>query len=216
MWYRSSDTIHFSIDSSGRGILKYFHPFFTTRNLMEEASPEIIETTETRAEKNARKKAEKKAQQERDINEALDWKNTLGVPDHLGGRGGAGVVPGRRQAVHRGAIRLGRRPGQDAGAHEFAVPRQVSRGAAGRRGLCLCGEVTAQFRLSRRLLTERSRQRNAARRSAWFVQFSSNKAAPANVSIPDNSGLSQRRLRPPSASWRCGKPTEPRQPVAGV
>ena len=39
---------------------------------------------------------------------------------------------------------LGRRPGQDAGAHEPAVPGQVSRGAAGRRGLCVCGEVTAQ------------------------------------------------------------------------
>ena len=31
-----------------------------------------------------------------------------------------------------------------AGAYEFAVPGQVSRGAAGRRGLCLCGEVTAK------------------------------------------------------------------------
>jgi hypothetical protein len=36
------------------------------------------------------------------------------------------------------------------------------------------------------------------------------------VSHCSNSGLPQRRLRPPSASWRCGKPTEPRQPVAGV
>src|SRR5258708_3935859 len=58
---------------------------------------------------------------------------------------GAGVISGRRQAVHRGAIRLGRRPGQDAGAHEFVVPRQICRGAAGRRGLCLRGEVTAQL-----------------------------------------------------------------------
>ena len=50
---------------------------------MEEASPEIIETTETRAEKNARKKAEKKAQQERDINEAFARRHEIARKDSL-------------------------------------------------------------------------------------------------------------------------------------
>ena len=51
------------------------------------------------------------------------------------------VVSGRRQAVHRGAVGLGRGPREDAGADELALPRSISRGAAGRRDLGFCGQV---------------------------------------------------------------------------
>src|SRR4029453_1224775 len=65
--------------------------------------------------------------------------------DHLGSRRSAGIVPGRRQAVHRGAVGLGCRPGKDAGADEPALPGQVSRGAAGRCNLRVRREVKAEI-----------------------------------------------------------------------
>ena len=70
----------------------------------------------------------------------------VGVPDRLGRRRGTGLVRGRRQAVHRRAVRLGRRPGEDAGTHEPAVPRPVSGGATGRRDLGVRGKMICSRR----------------------------------------------------------------------
>ena len=62
-------------------------------------------------------------------------------PTISGVSGGSGLVCGRRQAVHRRAVRLGGRSGEDAVAHESAVSGQVSGCAAGRRDLCVRGEI---------------------------------------------------------------------------
>ncbi|MEA2971516.1 MAG: hypothetical protein QOE78_4777, partial [Alphaproteobacteria bacterium] len=70
-----------------------------------------------------------------------DRQDPVGIPDRLRGCGGTGFVSGRRQAIHRGSVRLGRGPRQDAGPHEPDLPRSISGGAAGRRDLGFCGEV---------------------------------------------------------------------------
>ena len=58
------------------------------------------------------------------------------------GRGrGTGLVSGRRQAIHRGAVRLGRRPRENAGADELDLPRPISGGSPRRHGLGVRGEV---------------------------------------------------------------------------
>ncbi len=73
-----------------------------------------------------------------------DRRDPLAVPDAVGRQRRAGLLRDRRQAVHRRAVGLGRRRPAHAGPPQPALPRQVPAGAARRRGLRLCAEVTAQ------------------------------------------------------------------------
>ena len=65
--------------------------------------------------------------------DAATGKLSVGIADHVGHSGAADVVPGRRQAVHRRPLGLGRRLGGDAGDAQPAVSRRVSAGAGRRR-----------------------------------------------------------------------------------
>ncbi len=65
----------------------------------------------------------------------------LAIPDAVGRERRAGLLRDRRQAVHRRAVRLGRRRAAHAGPAQPALPRQVFAGAARRRGLRVRVEV---------------------------------------------------------------------------
>ena len=78
--------------------------------------------------------------------DAANGKLLWEYPTELGHRRAADVVRHRRQAVHRRARRLGRRPERDAGRAQPRVSRRVSAGAGRGRGVGVRARVTRSAR----------------------------------------------------------------------